>query len=358
METLESNPFVAYEDFIAPSGISAIKNDCIKAYGNSSQAEDTETSSIHSGDYHNSGNTYFFRACDVPRFALETLALEIFQFHTKNVKEFDPQNSGAEWWAQCVDSNSTIGFHWDRDYGKEDEMGINVYPKLATVTYLTKCGGPTLIVNKKGLERSKSSHVGVSDELFISSPKIGKHIAFDGPLLHAAPSDLIAGGNDKSNVDEMDDTGIFKRVTFLVNIWINNKPEQAHAFPVDLLQHFTPADEAQMWVARSKKRMIDVPSFTMSQELISGSQVDMKVWKFVNGGRNHSIRIPLPDEKHLLRLCRNNHAFHFMYAGCGLNVEIDEEDSHDANDEDIDYRINNKKKRKMWRPSHIPIFSW
>ena len=350
--------FSAYDNFVPSQILSNMRQDCIVAYGGDggdSQSEVEETSSIHSGDYHNSGNTHFIRASDAPRCLLESFALDIFQFHTRNLKKtFDPEKSGSEWWCQVVDSSSTIGFHWDRDYGKEDEEGINVYPNLATVTYLTLCGGPTLIMNKVGLPKSKDDHSGSCDEIFISSPRIGKHIAFDGKLLHAAPSDFVNGGNNKSRLDEKDEQGVFKRITFLVNIWLDNKPEQAKELSSELLKHFTHLGVPLPKSLSSKRLKIDVPCHSVSQQLILGAQIEKRSWNFVNGGRNHTIDVLVPDNLSLLQLCSKNHVFRLTYAGSGLEVMIRNVTTGGDDywgDEDGDYEQRDVKRRRIyWRP--------
>ena len=115
--------------------------------------------------------------------------------------------------------------------------------------------------------------------MVVSRPLIGKHIKFDGRLLHAAPSDLleeldedeedpetneedeedsdddkssvVSGGSDSEssvqedkvedkgsdNEESDDDADSPKRVTFLVNIWINHIPMQSKAFPVSRLKN-------------------------------------------------------------------------------------------------------------------------
>jgi hypothetical protein len=90
----------------------------------------------------------------------------------------------------CIKTLSS-GFHWDRDYGLEGHSGVNIYPHLATVTYLTDSGGPTIILNRAGSLYSDDDHSGGVGEMIISKPTLGKHVKFDGRLLHAAPSNLI-----------------------------------------------------------------------------------------------------------------------------------------------------------------------
>ena len=91
-------------------------------------------------------------------------------------------------------------------------------------------------------------------QAWVSLPKVGKHIMFTGSLLHAAPSDFLqdadasdsdsssdessgSGGESESSDDEGDATVSLdnKRVTFLVNVWLDHLPSQAGPFPLSLL---------------------------------------------------------------------------------------------------------------------------
>ena len=47
-----------------------------------------------------------------------------------------------------IEDSDDIGWHWDKDYGMEAQ-GVNVHPCLATVTYLSTNGGPTVILEKR-----------------------------------------------------------------------------------------------------------------------------------------------------------------------------------------------------------------
>ena len=100
-----------------------------------------------------------------PRFGLEALASQIFEHHTKDVKDFDRDKSGAEWWIQVrhgsglepsassaraaaqVETQAAktgqggslpgpedVGFHWDKDENLVDELGLVVCPSVSTVT--------------------------------------------------------------------------------------------------------------------------------------------------------------------------------------------------------------------------------
>jgi len=157
-----------------------------------------------------------------------------------------------------LDVNDDIGFHWDRDYTVEDTCGVNVHPHIATVTYLTELGGPTVILEKVGSVMCKECFYGDTHTAYFSWPRSGKHISFDGRWLHGAPSSLnlesdeLATENannvglscDETDMDCMPRPkrhkqdkqpstakhdviaapSLKKRITFLVNVWLNHKP--------------------------------------------------------------------------------------------------------------------------------------
>ena len=129
------------------------------------------------------------------------MARAIFQFHTQYTSSFDPDKSGAEvsktihppthlswhqthppthpykthgtsfkpppsqppthplqWWVQVLHEEDDIGLHFDKDYTLEDQ-GLNIHPHLATVTYLTPYGGPTLILPLPGPLHHGGTHL-------------------------------------------------------------------------------------------------------------------------------------------------------------------------------------------------------
>jgi hypothetical protein len=68
---------------------------------------------------------------------------------------------------------------------------------------------------------------------WISHPKLGKHMAFDGRLLHGAPATFFPsssdsnGGNTSSEPPMKKAKMQRKRITLLVNIWLNHCPLDA-----------------------------------------------------------------------------------------------------------------------------------
>ncbi|CAK9090795.1 Uncharacterized protein SCF082_LOCUS42812 [Durusdinium trenchii] len=151
-----------------------------------------------------------------PQCLAERLAQEIFRFHVGTDSSFDPERSGAEWWAQVRDTGHEeegIQFHWDTDEAAVERHGINVHPHLSTVTYLTDCGAPTLILDCRNTRKpcETSQVYGEISGGALSWPERWKHIAFDGQLLHGT----VPGGQGGQGG---------RRITFLVNIWLNHRP--------------------------------------------------------------------------------------------------------------------------------------
>ncbi|CAM9580047.1 unnamed protein product, partial [Chrysoparadoxa australica] len=187
------------------------------------------------GGEYSRGDTYWIQADAEPRCALEAIALNIFTEHCQKAK-FNPACSGAEFWTQVIGREDDIGWHFDKDYSLE-LSGVNIYPHLATVTYLTQGGGPTSIIHKPGSSHCGQGIEGEATKLWISFPQRAKHISFDGRNLHGAPADLseIAlnkrkGKSKRKRSEEVDKAaadGTSERVTFLVNVWLNHRPGSA-----------------------------------------------------------------------------------------------------------------------------------
>eukprot|EP00445_Apocalathium_hangoei_P026085 CAMPEP_0203914674 /NCGR_PEP_ID=MMETSP0359-20131031/55538_1 /ASSEMBLY_ACC=CAM_ASM_000338 /TAXON_ID=268821 /ORGANISM="Scrippsiella Hangoei, Strain SHTV-5" /LENGTH=338 /DNA_ID=CAMNT_0050841027 /DNA_START=50 /DNA_END=1063 /DNA_ORIENTATION=- len=178
------------------------------------------------GEY-SAGETFWVGAdVEEPATVLEQLALAIFRLHA-GLCTFDRATSGVEWWTQVIDADDDIGWHWDRDYGLEADAGFRLHPHVATVTYLSDLGAPTLML--EGTEEPEEGNaatkpIGVPVAHW-SAPSIGKHVSFDGRWLHGAPADLapeVAQGGASAAKGEGAFAG--KRFTFLVNIWLNHRP--------------------------------------------------------------------------------------------------------------------------------------
>ena len=153
-------------------------------------------------------------------------------------------------------TENSICFHWDKDEDLRLLMGGNMYihPHISTVTYLSDFGAPTMALNYR-VNALTGEYVIPSDEEsvegYISWPRCGKHLSFDGRFLHAAPADFMQKGMFKKQIetpmnqipkDLLGDDAHCKimmrrcrRVTFLVNIWLNYKPFNVDVFPESMI---------------------------------------------------------------------------------------------------------------------------
>jgi hypothetical protein len=235
---------------------------------------------VSDGDNYSVGSTFFVKADAVPRCGAERLALEIFKLHTEG-RSFDPSNSGAEWWTQHIDHRDDIAFHWDRDYGAEENEGEHVHPILGTVTYLCDRAAPTVIFDKRGDFKYGDDISGALNKCIISQPSIGRHICFDGQLLHGAPSGLTYN----SRGEDAEGT----RITFLVNIWLDAVPKDSEPL-------------SETIVRKLKFKTTDLPAFQLMNKLnvkafdLNDTQCDNSwKWQLNSSYDDYIIEVHLPD---------------------------------------------------------------
>jgi hypothetical protein len=120
------------------------------------------------GEY-SQGETFWFAADAEPRCVLEQVAQSIFSAHARP-GTYDPSRSGAEYWSLCIDAeDDDVGLHWDKDFALEAEHGENRTPAVATVTYLSEHGAPTIM-----LERPPP-------------PRLGEPLDDGAPIAHGGP---------------------------------------------------------------------------------------------------------------------------------------------------------------------------
>ncbi|VEU43204.1 unnamed protein product [Pseudo-nitzschia multistriata] len=220
------------------------------------------------------------------RCTLEQLALDVFHKHVPAKGfDYDPETSGAEWWCQlrpspemgrhnavrCSDEEAAgdgdcsedpfangISFHVDKDEELRILTGGSTYvhPHISTITYLTDLGSPTLIMDCL-VHPLTGEWIVPSESVngFVSWPSVGKHTSFDGRYLHASPPDLM-GEKDAFQkqlefVPSSDEATLKKqrrrhrRVTFLVNVWLNYKPYNVHKFPESMIDKMSGCDETK-----------------------------------------------------------------------------------------------------------------
>ena len=189
------------------------------------------------------------RAARAPRCALEELAAAIFAFHTRDLRgpdAFEESSSGVEWWVQARPS---LKLHWDKDEELRVATGLWVHPQVSTVTYLTGGGSggtrqaPTVVfegVVAGPVARGHGGGGGGDDvtsagsprasAMCASYPEAGKHVSFDGRMLHGVLRELADGGGG----------GGGGRITFLANVWLNHAPRGVKPLPGSILPSLGP----------------------------------------------------------------------------------------------------------------------
>ena len=175
--------FRSFSGVFAEDMAPSLRADCCKAA--------RSVRGVHSASEYSEGQTFWIGADDTPRCSLERLAQDVFRLHT-GVEgcAFDAGCSGAEWWCLAMDAESSqVAWHWDKDYSLE-QSGINISPHLATVTYLSDEGAPTVMMDKTCSTDYSADISGDAHTVFLSRPAFGKHVVFDGRFLHAAPGEL------------------------------------------------------------------------------------------------------------------------------------------------------------------------
>lgn len=204
-------------------------------------------------------------------------------------------------------SRKGIWWHWDKDEDLRQLLGGDyfIHPHISTVTYLTSHGAPTIAVNRRvhpftgDVLVQDDSH----DEAFISWPRQGKHLSFDGRYLHGATPDLLPeqvlqqsqpvshnAKNDSSESENVKITRRQRRVTFLVNIWLNYRPFNVEPFPETMV------DKMSGSVLTDRVRITFSPRSLLADEVQADPETETDSFEWPMGGddSNESISMPLP----------------------------------------------------------------
>ena len=166
---------------------------------------------------------HWFGACDAPRCALERFAMRVFDFHAPDEEDgYDAETSGVEFWTQ---DGASLGAHFDKDETAREKVGVIVTPHLATVTYLSDGGAPTVVfegLTPRSLPEEKRANESC-ERVAVMYPKVGAHLRFDGRFLHGVLSEFA---------DDTPTEG--KRMTLLCNVWLNHKPMGIERLPEEV----------------------------------------------------------------------------------------------------------------------------
>jgi hypothetical protein len=350
---------------------------------------------------YSAGITYFLPCAMKPRCALEQLVQSIFQLHTKDLDPatFIPEQSGAEWWTLVLNDSESmdttkavqepddeededeeedddVGLHFDADYGLEAQVpNLLVHPRIASVTYLSDYGSPTVVFAKS----SPSSQTNVQDrcptkslagsitQAWLSHPRVGKHMAFDGRLLHGAPSTFFPAikSKDVAHVDELvhandgeseppckkpkitesnaplENTLSVQpqqRITLLVNIWLNHCPMDAEPLEDSVIEKFvTPWNpQAEPLCKWNSNVHLDVATECSTVELKAATEA-AGIDEIVLCNRYVTVTYGASMEDfHKASTSTSSSNIQLRLGPDALNIQVGEEVSSDDEDEDIE----------------------
>uniref|UniRef100_A0A7R9UBJ3 Uncharacterized protein n=1 Tax=Pinguiococcus pyrenoidosus TaxID=172671 RepID=A0A7R9UBJ3_9STRA len=239
------------------------------------------------------GSTYWLGASDRPQTLLEELVLGIFDFHTKTLRRhasFNADRSGAEWWTLDISGDADVGFHWDKDYAMED-AGLNVTPHISTVTYLSDAGAATIVTGFRAPrhygDMSAFDEPVTSPYLHVSPPSVGKHISFDGRLLHAAPCDFA----QKTLGLEAEESE--RRLSLLVNVWINHRPTYAEPLHPQLRRRVANLSEKPSGIVNFAGKEDSVPVLRLS-DAPENSTREQLTCVLPQDGTNYAVDLNFP----------------------------------------------------------------
>lgn len=273
---------------------------------------------------------------------LERLAWEIYQHHVKSYCLNNPDGAtpsgGAEWWVQYKPAGSQkapVDLHYDKDEVLAEKFALGSFPTVSTVTYLTgRDDGDDSSCVKNNTDNEPTvifPHTYNDDEdrpigmMLLSHAVKGKHIAFDGRLLHGAPSNAaLQPHRNKEDEDSSPPPSSSLRVTFLVNVWLTGKPAGVDILPENIRSKIISAS------AKSKVLSGTAPEFR-----------ERNVARFAVGESSSYERIVLPFvssgatwiEEDTAREDENNEGAEIGVGGGGEEDGEDDEEESDAEEE-------------------------
>jgi hypothetical protein len=307
-----------------------------------------------------------------PRCALEALALNIFQEHTKDLPKgsFLLEQSGAEWWTLVLDAeppkldaednedHDEVGMHFDADYGLEDQApGLLLHPRVATITYLSNVGAPTLVLDRKSPPPNEAAKLaGEIRRGWLSGPRLGKHVAFDGSLLHGAPATFFPGVASLESLDEppnkkrrlesgakdvasaleepraTDDRRVeSQRITFLVNVWLNHCPMDAELLDDEIIEQLKTQHDKKWGLSIESPDHLDKKSLDVCPEDPAGEEETVICGHVVTLFYNEKM-----EKQHAASqaVCKEGKSYELEFSAGSLLIVVGEQASKDEEVED------------------------
>eukprot|EP00929_Paragymnodinium_shiwhaense_P009985 TRINITY_DN114452_c0_g1_i1.p1 TRINITY_DN114452_c0_g1~~TRINITY_DN114452_c0_g1_i1.p1 ORF type:complete len:406 (-),score=53.71 TRINITY_DN114452_c0_g1_i1:313-1365(-) len=182
-------------------------------------------------------SSFWVGAFEEPSCTLERFALDVFWYHIRRLRCGSLSHirrmgvkAGAEFWVQrrarSLDRRlRAINWHFDKDEDLRDASDLVVHPLIGTVTYLTAHGAPLVALNAPKmavgdvdpeLEEVEDNETSTA---YVVYPRLGRHVAFRGDMLHGCPVELEQSPGE--------------RLSVLVNVWLHHQPLGLRRHPPD-----------------------------------------------------------------------------------------------------------------------------
>lgn len=201
--------------------------------------------------------TFFIKLSDKPRCGLERLALSIVRAHYPTPR-LRREVVGAEFWVQLRSSGDGptkqgLEFHYDKDEIAVQAWDIWSHPELATATYLTGGGAPLVVFSTKSKDdgcttseeeggetgqEANSDSAPSPENAWVCFPRMARHVAFHGGMLHGVPQELLTLG-DAQRATPMVAPQPYTRLSFLVNVWTSHRPERVCRLPKQIAERLS-----------------------------------------------------------------------------------------------------------------------
>ena len=264
--------FRSFLAVVSPDDREVLRAECELLFTASSKADPSQK--------YSQGQTLWVGAEQEPRWAVERYALQVFRAHTQGLV-FDAAKSGVEFWPLVLDTIDDVGAHYDKDYGAEDD-NLAFYPNYGTVTYLTGASGaPTMFF--ENTEDEGPIPVTIKRG-YLSKVVPGKHVRFDGRLLHCASSSVATLAAQRWVPELVEKTATKKRVTLLINVWLDHRPSDPIVLPLEPPEHLSAEKLTDSFSLDTEEELTNVPG-----SRTGGVHVSM----IMDEKRELSFRIPI-----------------------------------------------------------------
>lgn len=159
-----------------------------------------------------------------------------------------------------------------------------MFPQVSTVTYLTEGGAPTVVLDRVPDSFSGAVSSEPIDEAAACFPEVGRHLAFDGRKLHAAPKALSASKGPPE-----------VRATFLVNCWLDHRPSGVSPFPEVALDKMSSTDLASFdFHADARRPAAPGPDERSEAPPDDADDAKLLSFPFSRVGTKHAVRLVVP----------------------------------------------------------------